>query len=44
MFALVVVVAVLVIVEALVWRYGTDTRDGNDWKLPAAVRHSPYIG
>lgn len=38
------VVALILLIEVLVWRFGADSRDGNDWKLPAAVRRSPYIG
>lgn len=44
MVVLVIVVIVLIASEALVWRYGADSRDGNDWKIQRAVGHSPQTG
>lgn len=44
MLTLLIVALTLLIVEVLVWRYGADSRDGNDWKVPGTVRQSPYIG
>ena len=43
MLALLVVVAGLLAFEALVWRYGADSRDGNDWVVPRPTRRSPSI-
>ena len=40
MLALLVLVALLVF-EIVVWRYGADSCDGNDWVVPKANRRSP---
>ena len=43
MIGLVVAVAVLALLETLVWRYGADSRDGNDWAAPKPRRESPLL-
>jgi hypothetical protein len=39
--ALLVVIVMVVAFELVVWRYGVDSRDGNDWVLPKPNRRSP---
>jgi hypothetical protein len=41
---LLVVVIVLAAFEVLAWRYGADSRDGNDWVPPKPARESPRLG
>jgi hypothetical protein len=41
MIGLFVAVAVLSLLELLVWRYGADSRDGHDWQMPRPSRQSP---
>jgi hypothetical protein len=41
MLALLVVIFGAVALEVLVWRYGADSRDGNDWAPAKPVQRSP---
>jgi hypothetical protein len=43
MVGVIVAVAVLVLFETLVWRYGADSRDGMDWAPPKPNRRSPVV-
>lgn len=44
MAGVLVVVVLIVLAETLVWRYGADSRDGNDWVAPKPCRESPLVG
>jgi hypothetical protein len=41
MFALLAVIVALLVFEIVIWRYGTDSRDGDDWVFPKPTRRSP---
>jgi hypothetical protein len=38
-----VALTLLTAFELLVWRYGADSRDGNDWAVPNPTRESPRV-
>jgi hypothetical protein len=44
MLPLLVALIVLLGFELVVWRFGADSRDGNDWCAPKPSRESPLVG
>ena len=43
MLPLIIALIVLAALEGAVWRYGADSRDGNDWAVPGPRRGSPIV-
>ncbi len=43
MLAVLVAFAAFLVFEIVVWRYGADSRDANDWAMPKPTRESPRV-